>query len=99
MTAYGRLSINPAAAVTAARTLLETVIKTIISERGGDPEASAGDLGRLLRQAQDTLGFVRGAENQSEHQIVQGLSSAVAGVAALSNAAGDLVRCSTTPGL
>ena len=89
MSAYGRLSINPAAAVTAARTLLETVFKTIISERGGDPEASAGDLGRLLRQAQDALGFMRGAANQSEHQIVQGLSSVIAGVSALSNAAGD----------
>jgi hypothetical protein len=37
MTARGRLSSNPAAAVTAARTLLETVFKTIVQERGGTP--------------------------------------------------------------
>jgi len=87
MTAYGRLSTNPAAAVTAARTLLETVFKTIISERGGAPDTS-GDLARLMRQAQETVGFLR-ADNQSEHQIVQGLTTAIGGVAAISNAAGD----------
>jgi hypothetical protein len=44
MTAYGRLSTNPAAAVTAARTLLETVFKTIISERGGVPRTPVATL-------------------------------------------------------
>jgi hypothetical protein len=87
MTAYGRLSSNPAAAVTAARTQLETVFKTIVSERGGTPDAS-GDLAKLMRQAQGAVGFLR-ATNQSEHQIVQGLATAIGGIAAISNAAGD----------
>ena len=47
MTAYTRLSANSAAAVTAARTLLETVFKTIVSERGSTPDES-GNLPRLL---------------------------------------------------
>ena len=89
MTAYTRLSTNPAAAVTAARTLLETVFKTIVSERGGTPDES-GDLGRLMRQAQDAVGFLRrNPANQSEHQIIQGLTGVIGGVAGVSNAAGD----------
>jgi hypothetical protein len=87
MVSYGRLSTNPAAAVTAARTLLETVFKTIISERGGIPDTS-GDLARLMRQVQEAVGFLR-PENQSEHQIVQGLATVIGGVAAISNVAGD----------
>jgi Abortive infection C-terminus len=87
MTAYTRLSANPAAAVTAARTLLETVFKTIVSERGGTPDES-GNLARLLQQAQNAVGFLRPA-NQSEHQIITGLTSVIGGVAGISNAAGD----------
>lgn len=87
MTAHGRLLANPAAAVTAARTLLETLFKTIISERGGEPDNS-GSLSRLLRQAQDAVGFVR-AQSQAEHQLHQGIVTTVEGVAAISNAAGD----------
>jgi Abortive infection C-terminus len=41
-----------------------------------------------MRQAQETVGFLR-ADNPSEHQIVQGLTTAIGGVAAISNAAGD----------
>lgn len=87
VTAQGRLLTNPASAVTAARTLLETVFKTIVSERGQQPDNS-GDLGRLLRQAEDVLGFQR-ANNQAEHQILQGLASTVNGIATVSNEAGD----------
>lgn len=86
-TAYNRIVSSPSSAITAARTLLETVFKTIIVERGGEPDTS-GDLGRLLRQTQDVLSFRR-AENQDEHRVLNGFTNIIQGVAGLSNAAGD----------
>jgi len=82
-----RIQNNPAAAITAARTMLETLLKTIIRERGGIPEGG-GDLGRLIRQTEDILGFNRTAE-QAEHQVLSGLAGAVNGIASISNEAGD----------
>lgn len=82
-----RLEVDPASAITAARTLLETLLKTIISERGGEPD-NTGELGRLLRQAQDCLDFDR-RNNQAVHQILSGFANVVQGLAALSNEAGD----------
>lgn len=87
VTAYGRLQANPAGAVTAARTLLETVLKTIITERADIPDNS-GQLTRLLRQAEEAVGFMR-AEQQAEHQVLQGLVTTIEGVSSISNAAGD----------
>ncbi|WP_421910620.1 abortive infection family protein [Marinobacter sp.] len=87
LTAHGRLLTNPPAAVTAARTLLETLFKTIVSERDKEPDGS-GNLGRLLKQAEEAVGFVR-AENQAEHQLLQGLVSTIDGVSSISNNAGD----------
>jgi hypothetical protein len=86
-TAYGRLSQSPPAAISAARTMLETALKTIVSERQQTPDTS-GDLGKLLKQAQDVLGFDRG-QNQEQHRMMQGLANVINGVAGLSNAAGD----------
>lgn len=82
-----RLPDDPASAITAARTMLETLFKTIVTERGGKPDSS-GDIGRLLRQAEDAVGFNRNAD-QPVHQIISGLSSVVAGLATISNRAGD----------
>lgn len=82
-----RLEVDPASAITAARTLLETLLKTIISERGVVPDDS-GELGRLLRQAQDCLNFDR-RDNQAVHQVISGFTNVVQGLAALSNEAGD----------
>lgn len=82
-----RLPNDPASAITAARTMLETLLKTIITERGGEPDNS-GDIGRLLRQAEDMVGLDRNAE-QPVHQIIGGLSSVVSGLATISNRAGD----------
>lgn len=87
ITAYGRVIASPAAAITAARTLIETAFKTIIDERGVEPDRS-GDLCRLLRQVEDVLKFNR-AENQEEHRILNGLTNIINGVAGLSNQAGD----------
>jgi len=86
-TAYGRLAQNPAAAISAARTMLETLFKTIVSERGATPDNS-GELGKLLKEAQDVLRFDR-STNQEQHRIMQGLANVINGIAGLSNAAGD----------
>lgn len=82
-----RLQHDPASAITAARTLIETLLKTIISERGQQPDNS-GDLGRLMRQAQDSVGFDR-AQDQPTHQIINGLVNIINGIATISNRAGD----------
>jgi hypothetical protein len=82
-----RLEIDPAAAITAARTLLETLLSTIITERGQRPE-NRGDLGRLLRQAQDLLGFDRRG-SAAQNQVLNGLTNVINGLATLSNVAGD----------
>ena len=67
--------------------MLETILSTIISERGVAPDTS-GDLGRLMKQAQVVLGFER-SERQPEHQLLQGLASVVNGICSISNSAGD----------
>ena len=86
-TAYLRVRSSPAAAVTAARTLLETVLKTIISERNGAPDNS-GDLGRLLKQSTKQLNW-SDREDQAIQQITSGLGNMVNGICAISNASGD----------
>lgn len=87
ITCYSRLLNNPASCITASRTMLESILRTIISERGEGP-ACSGDLGKLIRQAQDVLGFNR-EDRQAEHQILQGLASVINGLCSISNAAGD----------
>jgi hypothetical protein len=47
--AASRLKPSPSSAITAARALLETTCKTILSERAETPDAS-GDLARLYKQ-------------------------------------------------
>lgn len=86
-TCITRLQHDPASAITAARTLLETLLKTIITERGETPDSS-GDLGRLMRQAQEAVGFDRAAD-QPTHQIISGLVCVINGLATISNSAGD----------
>ncbi len=85
--AYNRIKSNPAAGITAARTLLETVFKTIISDRGETPK-DPSKISRLLKQAQKLLNFKK-AKFQEEHQILKGLASIISGIAGLSNKAGD----------
>ena len=86
-TAYNRIKSNLAAAITAARTLLETVFKTIISDRKEIPDDSS-KLSKLLKQTQKLLNFDK-AKLQEEHRILNGLTNIINGVAGLSNKAGD----------
>ena len=86
-TCITRLQHDPASAITSARTLLETLLKTIITERGEEPDG-AGDLGRLMRQAQEAVGFER-RQDQPTHQIISGLVNIINGLATISNSAGD----------
>jgi hypothetical protein len=87
VTCQSRIPTNPSAAITAARTLLETLLKTIIAERGHQAEDEA-DLGRLLRQTEEVLAFNRG-EHQAEHQLFTGLTNVINGLCTIANAAGD----------
>lgn len=87
--AASRLATSPSSAITAARTLVETTCKTIVGERGEMPDSS-GDLGRLYKQARKVLGIEASAgASQAVHQILNGLSQAIDGLAALSNQGGD----------
>ena len=86
-TAISRIDAEPASAITAGRTMLETILKTIIEERNGQPDSS-GELGKLIKQAEDAIDFKR-SDNQSEHQIFTGLSSIINGISSISNIAGD----------
>lgn len=82
-----RLPNDPASAITAARTMLETLLKTVITEKGHEPDQS-GNISRLLRQAEDAVGIDR-RDDQAVHQILGGLSTVIDGLAAISNRAGD----------
>lgn len=86
VTCQSRIQTSPSAAITSSRTLLETLLKTIVSERGGTPETS--DLNRLIKQTEDILGFERGNQ-QAEHQVFAGLAGIINGLATISNIAGD----------
>ncbi|MEO1593953.1 MAG: abortive infection family protein [Pseudomonadota bacterium] len=85
-TCQSRLSVDPASAITAARTMLETLLKTIVDERGETPDAS--NFGRLFKQAR-SLVLLTNAESQKESQLLSGLISVVSALAGLSNSAGD----------
>lgn len=88
-TAASRLSDSPASAVTAARALVETTCKTVLTERGQDPD-KRGRLDRLFKQTAHELG-IRATDGggQAVYQLINGLVQAVNGLAAVSNLAGD----------
>jgi len=85
--AQSRVYTNPAAAITAGRTMLETLLKTIVTERGQTPHGD-GNLSKLMKQAENVLGF-DSATQQEEHMVFTGLASVINGIATLSNDAGD----------
>lgn len=87
--AASRLRVSPASAVTAARSLLEATCKTVLNERGQRPDES-GSLDRLFKQAARVLGIEGGqSPSQATYQVMGGLATCVAGLAALSNLGGD----------
>jgi hypothetical protein len=82
-----KISIDPSGAITAGRTMLETTLKTILEERG-KTDNSGGNLARLIKQVEKTLG-IEPKDMPAEHQVVTGMASIINGVASLSNQAGD----------
>lgn len=89
MTAASRIPSSPPGAITAARALLESTCKTILVEHGDAPDSS-GDLGKLYKQVRLRLGIdPKQGVSQSVHQIINGLTQIVDGLAGLSNSAGD----------
>jgi hypothetical protein len=82
-----RIATDPPGAITASRTMLETVLKTVLAERRSADD-SAGDLGRLIKQVEKELGIIPG-DRAAEHQVITGIASAINGLSALSNDAGD----------
>ncbi|MBA7557622.1 hypothetical protein ES705_50386 [subsurface metagenome] len=89
MTAASRIPSSPAAAITAARSLIETTCKTILSERG-ITDNTVGDLGKLYKLTRQELGIdPKQSASQNVHQITSGLAQVVDGLAGLSNKAGD----------
>ena len=88
-TAASRIPSSPAAAITAARSLLEATCKTILAEHG-QKDRSGGDLAGVYKHVREVLGIdpKRGA-GQNVHQITSGLSQVIDGLAGLSNKAGD----------
>jgi len=88
-TATSRLGPSPSAAITAARALVETTCKTILAECGEPPDTS-GDLVRLYNQTRRALKIqASSGSSQSVHQMLNGMSQVVDGLAALSNRGGD----------
>jgi len=87
VTCLGRIKVSPASAITAGRTMLETLCKTIINERAQVPDGS-GDLSRLVKQTNDLLGL-NPKSRQGEYMVVSGLATVTNGLAQLSNDAGD----------
>jgi hypothetical protein len=88
-TAASRIPSSPAAAITAARSLLEATCKTILSEHG-HKDRSGGDLAGVYKHVREVLGIdAKRGTGQNVHQIASGLSQIVDGLAGLSNKAGD----------
>jgi hypothetical protein len=88
-TAASRVSDSPSSAMTAARALLETTCKTVLNERGQNPDES-GKLDRLFKQTAQELGIrATGGAGQATYQVINGLVQCVNGIAAVSNLGGD----------
>ena len=78
---------NVPSAITAARTMLETLLKTIITENKLTPDSS-GDIGKLVKQAEVAVGL-KPPKHTEEHQIFSGFASVINGLSSISNKAGD----------
>lgn len=87
--ASSRLPKSPSAAITAARTLVESTCKTILDECGEIPDGSGG-LQKLLKQVRKSLDLKTGRDIPKQvNEILSGLISLINGLSAISNDAGD----------
>lgn len=88
-TAASRITSTPSSAITAARALLESTCKTILSELNENP-VSDGNLPKLFKQTRKALGIdIVKSVSQEITQLITGLTSIINGFSALSNKAGD----------
>lgn len=79
---------DPADAITAARALLETVCKSALEELGA-PYSDSDDLPNLYKKTALALNFDTTQHEVVYRQTLQGLASAVQGLAELRNKLGD----------
>ena len=87
--ALSRRADDPEGAITAARTLLETVCKNIL-ERASVPPPEDGDLNKLYRTVADLLHLSPGGhEEEAFKRILGGCTSVVDGLGSLRNKIGD----------
>lgn len=84
-----RRSTDPEAAITSARSLLETVLKYILDDRGIEHKDS-DDLPTLYRKVANTLNLSPEQHNENVFkQILGGMATVVNGFASLRNKYGD----------
>lgn len=87
--AVDRREDDPEGAITMARTLLESILKTILDDRG-IAYRDADDLPALYRAVSAELGLAPGAYSEEAFkQILGGCNSVVVGLGSLRNRAGD----------
>jgi len=83
-----RLNSDPKGAITAARTLVETVYMHVLRELNIDFD-SKGDLSRLHKQAMRALGVSEMSHSETFVQILGSCAGIVNGIAAVRNEFGD----------
>jgi hypothetical protein len=83
-----RLHEDQEAAITSARTMLETVCKHICNARGVE-YATDGDLVRLYRKTAEALDLAPETAEDALRQILGGCAGISSGIASLRNALGD----------
>lgn len=88
--ALGKITSDPEGAITAARTMLESVCKHICDERGVAYDDAAGDLSKLYKAAASAMEIA--PDQHSEKiikQILSGVYTVVGGLGALRNSLSD----------
>jgi hypothetical protein len=89
--ALARRDTDPTGAITAARTLLETVCKHLLEDADGNPTYGANDdLPKLYRQASELLNIAPTQHSEDAfRRILGGASNIVEGLGTLRNRIGD----------
>jgi hypothetical protein len=87
--ALQRRSSDPAAAITAARTMLESVLKNVLDD-AAQPYGEADDLPKLYRQVSELLNLAPSQHTESIFkQVLGGCAAVVGGLGAVRNKVGD----------